>query len=500
MHEKEYHREVECLMQVKHKNVVRFIGYCADTQGSVQRYNGKLVMADIQQRLLCFEFIPKGSLDRYINDAYREWGKCYEIIKGICEGVRYLHENNIIHLDLKPANILLDDNMIPKITDFGLSRCFDKNQSRHITENAAGTMGYLAPELSIRGVIARSADLYSLGIIIMEILTGHRGYEAIEDVLESWSARLEKSQRQTLCEQIQVCYEIAFECREFNPKKRPASVRDIIDRFHEMESIQTAEATSSTSDVTMTGTNGKSNTDNPRVFHTVPAPGRDTRPMVGQTVIVPHASPESTGPVAWGSAYGLVGMKPSLPAKADDVSFSKIWRSGGYTDFHDGLTKTRFNVYYSPKLMYLKVVAISAHGLVPAEEGRSLASTIAKIQLGEQTHRTSPGQLQGSANLTWNKEFMFLASEPLEDPLVVTVEERVGLARDEPIGRVVIPVASPYVPRNDDLAKSVPSKWFSLSCGMMMHEAVTDVMATDVTRGSKIQLQLSLETEYQVLT
>jgi len=95
---------------------------------------------------------------------------------------------------------------------------------------------------------------------------------------------------------------------------------------------------------------------------------------------------------------------------------------------------------------------------------------------------------------------MFLASEPLEDPLVVTVEERVGLARDEPIGRVVIPVASPYVPRNDDLAKSVPSKWFSLSCGMMMHEAVTDVMATDVTRGSKIQLQLSLETEYQVLT
>jgi len=238
MHEKEYHREVECLMQVKHKNVVRFIGYCADTQGSVQRYSGKLVMADIQQRLLCFEFIPKGSLDRYINDAYREWGKCYEIIKGICEGVRYLHENNIIHLDLKPANILLDDNMIPKITDFGLSRCFDKNQSRHITENAAGTMGYLAPELSIRGVIARSADLYSLGIIIMEILTGHRGYEAIEDVLESWSARLEKSQRQTLCEQIQVCYEIAFECREFNPKKRPASVRDIIDRFHEMESIQ----------------------------------------------------------------------------------------------------------------------------------------------------------------------------------------------------------------------------------------------------------------------
>jgi serine/threonine protein kinase len=73
-------------------------------------------------------------------DAYRQWGTCYEIIKGISEGIRYLHENNIIHLDLKPANIMLDDNMIPKITDFGLSRCFDENQSRHITKNVAGTM------------------------------------------------------------------------------------------------------------------------------------------------------------------------------------------------------------------------------------------------------------------------------------------------------------------------------------------------------------------------
>ena len=73
-------------------------------------------------------------------DTHLEWATCYKIIKGICEGIRYLHEHNIIHLDLKPANILLDDDMIPKITDFGLSRCFDENQSRHITKNVAGTM------------------------------------------------------------------------------------------------------------------------------------------------------------------------------------------------------------------------------------------------------------------------------------------------------------------------------------------------------------------------
>jgi serine/threonine protein kinase len=65
---------------------------------------------------------------------------CYKIIKGICEGLQYLHDKNIVHLDLKPANILLDDNMTPKITDFGVSRCFDDNQSQHITQNIMGTM------------------------------------------------------------------------------------------------------------------------------------------------------------------------------------------------------------------------------------------------------------------------------------------------------------------------------------------------------------------------
>ena len=73
-------------------------------------------------------------------DAYREWRTCYKIIKGISEGLQFLHENHIIRLDLKPANILLDDNMEPKITDFGLSRCFDENQSRDITKTILGTM------------------------------------------------------------------------------------------------------------------------------------------------------------------------------------------------------------------------------------------------------------------------------------------------------------------------------------------------------------------------
>jgi serine/threonine protein kinase len=73
-------------------------------------------------------------------DGIRDWGMCYNIIIGICEGLQYLHENYIVHLDLKPANILLDNNMVPKITDFGLSRCFNENQSRDITKTILGTM------------------------------------------------------------------------------------------------------------------------------------------------------------------------------------------------------------------------------------------------------------------------------------------------------------------------------------------------------------------------
>ncbi|VAH55035.1 unnamed protein product [Triticum turgidum subsp. durum] len=238
MDENEFWREIECLMRVKHKNVVRFLGYCDDRQGNIAWYEGKRVMADVHQRLLCFEYIPKGSLEKYIKDANREWATCYKIIKGICVGLQYLHENRIIHMDLKPANILLDDNMIPKITDFGLSRCFDENQSRDITKTIIGTMGYLAPEHREGGEIACSGDLYSLGVIIIEILTGQKGHQDTEDVLESWIDRLERSQRDKLCEQIRVCYETALECREFNPKKRPASARNIIDRLHEMESIQ----------------------------------------------------------------------------------------------------------------------------------------------------------------------------------------------------------------------------------------------------------------------
>jgi hypothetical protein len=179
-----------------------------------------------------------------------------------------------------------------------------------------------------------------------------------------------------------------------------------------------------------------------------------------------------------------------------DEAFPEAWHSDAHSLPLEGLANTRSKVYYSPKLAYLKVLVIAAQDLLPAEKGRALAPSIAKIQLGGQIRRTRP---QGSPNPTWSEEFMFVAGEPFDEPLVVTVEERVAAGRDEPVGRVVIPVASPYVYRND-LAKSVDSKWFPLSRALTADEAAAGNPHTkEMKFTSKIHLRLSLETAYHVL-
>ncbi|TVU26835.1 hypothetical protein EJB05_29400, partial [Eragrostis curvula] len=235
VHETKFCQEVDSLMRVKHKNIVRFMGYCSDTQGKVWKLPRKNVMAEERQRFLCFEFLPQGSLDKHISDATHglEWMERYRIIKGICEGLNYLHhgdQRKIVHCDLKPANILLDHDMNPKIADFGLSRLFDEKQTRDMTSNVIGTMGYMAPEY-IDGQITLKSDIYSLGIIILEILTGQKGYTKIENVLESWSI---VSLEDTWLESIRVCAEIGIECIESNPTNRPDTKR-IIKRLTEME-------------------------------------------------------------------------------------------------------------------------------------------------------------------------------------------------------------------------------------------------------------------------
>ncbi|KAM0907937.1 hypothetical protein ACQ4PT_015805 [Festuca glaucescens] len=152
-----------------------------------------------------------------------EWRKRYEIIKGICEGLLHLHDKRILHLDLKPGNILVDEHMVPKIADFGLSVCLREDQNWASTLNLYGSLGYLPPEF-FRGQPGFASDKYSLGVIIVEIVTGQKGYPEDENVVENWRNRLEGSdQRDTQLEQVRVCTKIGMECMDSDPKKRPAA-------------------------------------------------------------------------------------------------------------------------------------------------------------------------------------------------------------------------------------------------------------------------------------
>ncbi|KAF7044959.1 hypothetical protein CFC21_054117 [Triticum aestivum] len=210
IHENKFQEEVKCLIKAKHKNIVRFLGYCADTQDATCGLN---------------------------------WRERYRIIRGVCDGLLFLHEKRILHLDLKPTNILLDGHMVPKIADFGLSRCLGEEQTRSITQNLWGTLGYMDPEYIRSRQITHASDIYSLGVIIMEILTGVRQYLKDEHVVQSWMIRLEASEGDMQLEQVRVCYKIAIECMDLDPKKRSVA-RHIVSRLDKMTSAEYLDETS----------------------------------------------------------------------------------------------------------------------------------------------------------------------------------------------------------------------------------------------------------------
>jgi len=127
-------------------------------------HDGIYVCADKFHRLLCLEYLPKGDRGHLSDECSGlDWSTRYKIIEGICYGLHYLHEEwqvtPIIHMDLKPANIMLDGNMVPKIADFGLSRLFGEEQTRTCTRSCNGTPGYMAPEYIDKGIITKKLDI-----------------------------------------------------------------------------------------------------------------------------------------------------------------------------------------------------------------------------------------------------------------------------------------------------------------------------------------------------
>eukprot|EP00253_Pinus_taeda_P013193 PITA_13193 len=168
----EFLNEANLISRVQHRNLVKLLG--CSVEGS--------------ERILVYEYLPNSSLDKFLFDATKrhllDWKERYEIIVGTARGLAYLHEEShirIIHRDIKAGNILLDDKHKPKIADFGLARFFAEDQS-HVSTRVAGTLGYMAPEYALRGQLTEKADVFSFGVLLLEIISGRKNQSSDEDM------------------------------------------------------------------------------------------------------------------------------------------------------------------------------------------------------------------------------------------------------------------------------------------------------------------------------
>jgi serine/threonine protein kinase len=130
--------------------------------------------------VLVYEYLPNKSLDKILfhpnNRNQLDWQKRYNIILGVARGLLYLHQDSllrIIHRDIKASNVLLDEKLNPKIADFGLAKHFPDDES-HVSTRLAGTFGYMAPEYAMQGQLSVKADVYSFGVLLLEIITGRK--------------------------------------------------------------------------------------------------------------------------------------------------------------------------------------------------------------------------------------------------------------------------------------------------------------------------------------
>ncbi|XP_010492632.1 PREDICTED: G-type lectin S-receptor-like serine/threonine-protein kinase At1g11280 isoform X2 [Camelina sativa] len=182
----EFMNEIKLISKLQHRNLVRLLGCCIDGE----------------EKLLIYEFLVNKSLDNFLFDLTLklqiDWPKRFNIIQGVARGLLYLHRDSclrVIHRDLKVSNILLDENMNPKISDFGLARMFRGTQHQDNTRRVVGTLGYMSPEYAWTGMFSEKSDIYAFGVLQLEIISGKKissfscgkeGKTLLEYAWESW--------------------------------------------------------------------------------------------------------------------------------------------------------------------------------------------------------------------------------------------------------------------------------------------------------------------------